>query len=239
MHLAIKLKYYGIRGPTLGWINGFLSDRSQRVVLEGQTSNTEQVTSGVPQGSVLGPVLFLLYINDLPNALSSNVRLFADDSIVYREIATQADCDTLQQDLNKLTEWEKTWLMEFNASKCETLTVTRKRLPIVHNYTLHGETLKRVTSTKYLGVTITSDLNWNKHIGTITRGANQTLGFIKRNIKTRSHSVKTRALPGTRSAAFGILRQCLGSKYSVCNSATGDGPETCRQVCPETLPQHQ
>ena len=191
-HLAVKLHYYGVQGNTLAWINSFLAKRSQRVVLDGQTSDSVQVTSGVPQGSVLGPVLFLLYINDLPNSLSSKVHLFADDAIVYREMSSLADCETLQQDLDKLTQWEKDWLMEFNPSKCEVLSVTRKRSPTLHNYCLHGEVLRRVSATKYLGVTITSDLNWNKHIHSISKGANQTLGFVKRNIKTRSETIKTR-----------------------------------------------
>ena len=84
--LSIKLDYYGIRGSTLRWINSFLSDRTQKVILEGAVFDTVKVTSGVPQVSVLGPILFLIYINDLPNSLSSKVRLFADDAIVYREI---------------------------------------------------------------------------------------------------------------------------------------------------------
>ena len=99
----------------------------------------------------------------------------------------------LQSDLNKLTEWEKKWLMSFNPSKCEVLTVTRKKQPTLFNYTMHDQILNRVKSTKYLGVTITSDLNWNKHINQTAGKANQMLGFVKRNIKTRSHNIKTKA----------------------------------------------
>ena len=88
--------------------------------------------------------------------------------------------------------WEKKWLMEFNPSKCEILSVTRKKSPTAYSYTLHGHTLNRVKSTKYLGLTITSDLNWNKHINNITARANQSLGFVKRNVKTRSRDIKTK-----------------------------------------------
>ena len=85
--LALKLDHYGVRGNARSWISAFLSNRSQHVVLEGEASDTVQVTSGVHQGSELGPILFLLYINDLPNGISSGVRLFADDAIVYRTIS--------------------------------------------------------------------------------------------------------------------------------------------------------
>ena len=162
------------------------------MILEGAVSDTVEVTSGVPQGSVLGPILFLIYINDLPNSLSSKVRLFADDAIVYREIKSPKDCLELQNDLNKLMAWEKKWLMEFNPSKCEILSVTRKRSPTAYSYTLHGHTLNRVKSTKHLGLPITSDLNWNKHINNITARANPSLSFVKRNVKTRSRLIETK-----------------------------------------------
>ena len=105
-HLANKLDYYGIRCSTLAWINYFLSNRTQQVVLEGVASGTVDVTSGVPQGSVLGPILFLLYINDLPKSLTSKVRIFADDAIVYKKINSADDCQILQNDLAELTSWE-------------------------------------------------------------------------------------------------------------------------------------
>ena len=112
------LDHYGIRGSTLRWIMSFLSDR-KKLIIEGAVSHTVKVTSGVPQGSVLGPILFLIYINDLPNSLSSKVRIFADDAIVYREINSLQSCLELQNDINKLMAWEKEWLMEFNPSKCD------------------------------------------------------------------------------------------------------------------------
>ena len=97
--LFTKLDHYGIRGSTLRWINSFLSDRTQKVIIEGAVPDTVKVTSGVPQGSVLRPILFLIYINDIPNSLLSKVRLFADDAIVYREINSLQNCLELQNEL--------------------------------------------------------------------------------------------------------------------------------------------
>ena len=135
----------------MAWINSFLTNRTQQVVLEGIASGIVDVTSGVPQGSVLGPILFLIFMNDLSQSLSSKVRLFADDAILYFEVASADDCQMLQSDLYKLTEWEEKWLMSFNQSKCEVLTVTRKKQPTLFNYSMHDQIFNRVKSTKYLG----------------------------------------------------------------------------------------
>ena len=102
--LLIKLEHYGVRGTTLQWIRSFLSDRTQRVVVEGKSSSSAPVTPGVPQGTVLGPLLFLAYINDLPSKINAMARLFADDCLLYRNIRTDEDAESLQDDLNKLQE---------------------------------------------------------------------------------------------------------------------------------------
>ena len=116
--LLLKLNHYGIQGQTLSWIKAFLTGRTQSVVLEGAKSEAVPVISGVPQGTVLGPTLFLLYINDLPLQVSSSTtRLFADDCILYREIDSPADAKLLQHDLDALQNWERTWLMSFNSIK--------------------------------------------------------------------------------------------------------------------------
>lgn len=191
--LLHKLHQHGIQNNNLAWIKSFLNGRSQSVVLDGYSSSEASVTSGVPQGSVLGPILFLLYINDLPENIKSSVRLFADDTAVYLTIKNQTDCDSLQKDLDILQVWEKTWDMEFNPSKCEVLHISKSHNPIISNYKLHGEILKPTTNAKYLGVTISNNLNWNQHIQNITSKANRTLGFIKRNIKTKHQGIRTTA----------------------------------------------
>ena len=110
--LLLKLEHYGVRGPLLSWIGDFLAERSQKVTLEGTTSEEAAVTSGVPQGTILGPLLFLVYINDLPACVSSEARLFADDCLLYRTIKSQHDADILQDDLNSLQRWEAKWLLQ-------------------------------------------------------------------------------------------------------------------------------
>ena len=154
------------------------------VLLEGESSETSPVQSGVPQGSVLGPLMFLIFINDLPEYVSaSNVRLFADDCVLYRQIRNQEDANTLQNDLNGLQQWEADWQMEFHPQKCQLLRVTTKRNTIKANYTIHGHVLEEVDSAKYLGLSIHKTLSWNKHIDNIAKKANSTRAFLQRNIK--------------------------------------------------------
>ena len=154
--LLYKLQYYGVRGYTHKWIADFLNERTQRVVLDGCSSDFATVDSGVPKGSVLGPVLFLAYINDLPEYLTngSSANLFADDSILYRSISNTDDARKLQQDLENLQTWEKDWQMEFHPKKCQVLNITNKKKPVKFTYTIHGHVLETVKSAKYLGVNI-------------------------------------------------------------------------------------
>ena len=134
-HLLYKLKYYGISCNVYDWISDFLTDRTQTVVLEGEMSSKAPVTSGVPQGTVLGPILFLIYINDFPEYLQhSTLRLFADDSIIYKEIKTINDAQHLQLDLDAACRWEKDWLMHFHPDKCNLISITQKRKPIHFTY---------------------------------------------------------------------------------------------------------
>ena len=124
--LLRKLEYYGVRGRNLQWISNFLLHRRQQVVLDGQQSSPIEVESGIPQGSVLGPCLCLYYINDLPEKLSSSVRLFADDAIIYLTIENHRHAQQLQDDLDKLGEWASKWMMELNTKKCQVITISRK-----------------------------------------------------------------------------------------------------------------
>ena len=127
--LVHKLHHYGIQGNINRWINSFLQSRTQAVVLEGVTSDYVPVQSGVPQGSVLGPSLFLFYTNDIPVGLNSTIRLFADDTIAYLAIKSNYSCEVLQQDLNKLCIWENKWKMAFHPDKCNVLSVSKIKNP--------------------------------------------------------------------------------------------------------------
>ena len=119
---------------------------------------------GVPQGSVLGPLLFWLYIDDLPENIQSHVRLFAEDTAVYLTVNNPNDSKTLQNDLDTLQTWERTWDMEFNPCKCQVLHISRANQPIQSQYTLHGEILESVDCARYLGVSVSKDLTRNNLI---------------------------------------------------------------------------
>ena len=154
-----KLKYYCITDPTSSWIESTLTERTQQVVINGSASTPIQVTSGVPQGTVLGPLFFLLYINDLPNNLTSNVRLFADDCLLYLPVKSYNDTSLLQNNVLKLEEWQDTWLMKLNPTKCFTMTLASRK-PTPNHYTFCSQQLTSVQSHCYLGVQISNTLNW-------------------------------------------------------------------------------
>ena len=146
--LLLKLKHYGVRGNILSWIEDFLSARTQEVIIEGSKSTPSPVSSGVPQGTVLGPLLFLAYINDMPECVRSEIKLFADDSLLYRRIQNNADCCQLQEDLDKLQEWEQKWQMAFNADKCEVIRTTNKKRPLCSDYYIHNQKFALRTEAK-------------------------------------------------------------------------------------------
>jgi hypothetical protein len=158
--LLHKLEYYGVNAKTKNWIQSFLQNRQQRVILKGAASEKAPVLSGVPQGTVLGPLLFLTYINDMSEMVkSSETKLFADDSLLFRTINNQADSVLLQNDLTPLQDWEDKWQMSFNAKKCQVIRITPKnRPPLPTTYKLHGHTLDTVDASKYLGVTISNNV---------------------------------------------------------------------------------
>ena len=151
---------------TLQWTSSFLNGHSQRVVYNGCISHPVNVTSGVPQGTVLGPLLFLVY--DLPECISSSCGLFADDCVFYRPITNQIDQETLQQDLYNLQLWANKWLMMLNVNKCEILHISLKKI-IKKLYLLYDEPLKCVIEARYLGVMIDSKPTFNTHVNLAIR----------------------------------------------------------------------
>ena len=152
------------------------------MVLENEASHWSSVTSGVPQGRILGPLLFTLFINDLPDeaAYGVKVSLETDDTKLYRNVSSEEHCDLIQDSLSNMHVWSQRNNIRFNTSKCKVLTVTKKKTPIAFDYTLDGTALTRVSEEKDLGVIITSTLSWDSHIHTITAKANKLLGLLKR-----------------------------------------------------------
>ena len=188
-HLIYKMSKYGITHQVLNWVASFLNDRTQKVVIRGTASKSFDVTSGVPQGSVLGPILFLIYINDLPLEVISPMSLFADDSKVFSRISLDKENVTsvgannpdgsgaLQRDLENIQAWARRWKIEFNVDKCKIMHLGKSNPR--HTYTMNGTNLTVTTEERNLGVLIDDKLSFNSHIKGIVKKANSMLGLIK------------------------------------------------------------
>ena len=177
LRLINKLKSHGIEGKVLHWIQNFLSNRKQRVVVGKEKSDWADVVSGIPQGSVLGPILFVIYINDLPSVISSTAKLFADDTKVYSEIKTEADRAILQSDLQALEDWSTKWQLPFNADKCKIMHIGNNNPG--YGYTMGGHPLDTISKEKDLGVHIDNQLKFHDHTATAVSKANQILAVIR------------------------------------------------------------
>ena len=182
-HLLKKLEASGVRGEEHEWLRTYLTCRTQRVVVDGRASQEVPVLSGVPQGTVLGPLMFLTYINDINRNISGTIKLFADDArgLLFRQIRSDADCLSLQKDLDTLYSWARKWRMQFNASKCHVLQITRKKSIITHDYSLGQDTLTVVPSHPYLGIEIDNKLSWKQQIEKTKNKSIRTLNMVRRN----------------------------------------------------------
>jgi hypothetical protein len=191
VRLLEKLQAYGIKGKIRDWIRSFLEHRRQRVVIGGECSDWAEVLSGIPQGSVLGPILFIVFINDLPDSVKCMSKLFADDTKVYTQVATDEDRARLQQDLDSLSQWSDTWLLRFNADKCKVLHFGSSNPG--YQYTM-GEAgkeivLKVVQEEKDLGVTFDPTLKFSVHCNAIANKASSVVGAIKRSFDFMDQSM--------------------------------------------------
>ena len=177
--LIAKIKAHGIEGDILNWIEEWLRNRKQRVVLNGEVSEWMDVTSSVVQGSVLGPLCFTIYMNDMEEGITSTLSKFADDTKVIHPMKTPADQEILQNDINKLLKWAEDWQMAFNISKCAVIHFGNKN----PKYAYHmGEMeLKQSKEEKDLGVYITENMKFSKHCAEAVKKANKVIGMIKRN----------------------------------------------------------
>ena len=141
------------------------------------------VLSGVPQGTVLGPLSFSLYINDITTDIDTEIRLFADDGVCYSEIKGIEETVKLEEDIDRLGCWARKWGMRFQPVKCNIMQITRKRIKKINvSYNLTGTVLDNFENIEYLGVTITNDLKWNTYVSNICTKANRTLGFLRRTV---------------------------------------------------------
>jgi len=190
--LMKKVRAHGIRGPLLNWINEWLSGRRQRVVLNGKFSSWEEVLSGVPQGSVLGPLLFIIFINDLDASAAAVdvIKKFADDTKLGHDVTDQSRCIELQAALDGLVAWAATWGMEFNVAKCKVLHLGGRNPK--HVYTMGGEELKETSSEKDIGVYVTHKLKPAEQCRAAARTAQAVLGQLTRAFHYRDRHVFVR-----------------------------------------------
>jgi ribonuclease P/MRP protein subunit RPP40 len=182
--LISKVKAHGINGKVAEWISNWLSRRKQRVVINGKVSGWKSVVSGVPQGSVLGPLLFVIYINDIDDNIQSKVLKFADDTKVYRHVHSGTDIDILRSDLVKSFDWSKEWRMLFNIDKCKIMHIGYNNPNAT--YSVDSIDLSSVDEEKDLDVVITKDFKAGNQCGHAVKKAKRMLGTIKRNFTDRS-----------------------------------------------------
>ena len=196
---------FHVSGNLLSWFRSYVEGRRQRVTVLRATSADKPVTSGVPQGSILGPILFLLYVNDLPDVVQhSNIACFADDTKLYKCIDSNPDASLLQRDLTNLGNWSASSGLTFNEDKCKCQRITRKVKPVEHSYQLASKPLEVTTAEKDLGVWISSDLTWSRHVTEKCAKANKLLRFLRRcALEISNHRTR-------RTLYLAVVRPVLG-----------------------------
>ena len=195
-----KLMAYGINQQVVKWIQSFLGNRFQRVALDGILSDEICVTSGVPQGSVLGPILFLIYINDIVDNVRCKVRLFADYTVIYREIKTLLnDICCLQNNLNIIAGWCSSRQLDLNVKKCISMNFTHSNSVTHVPYNISGYPFQFVRHHKYLGITLSSSFSFKEHIRNVVGKANRMQSLASRILRGCSWRVK-------ETAYFSLIR---------------------------------
>ncbi|KAK3096455.1 hypothetical protein FSP39_000336 [Pinctada imbricata] len=168
--LLYKLRRMGVKGGLLGWFGSYLWGRTQRVVIDGSSSSYLEIKAGVPQGSILGPLLFVIYINDIVENIGSHIRLFADDTSLYIIVDDpEVAAGLMDSDLHKIHEWAKQWLVTFNPQKSEELVISKKSIPLDHpRLSMDNVEIKRVDEHKHLGLIFNTTCTWRNHFQEIT-----------------------------------------------------------------------
>ena len=180
-YLTEKLRWYGVNGSLLTWITNFLTGRSQRVRVDGVYSDPVPLTSGVPQGTVTSPLLFLVFVNDAPDLIESLVKISVDDTKLLRKISDENDEATLQLDLNRIGDWARKWKLFFNELKCKVLRFGKRRNDVFPRYTLNSIEFEYAAEEKHLGVTFTDNLSPSTHCANIVAKARKVLAVMKYN----------------------------------------------------------
>ena len=180
--LLYKLNRVGIRGSLLSWFNDYLINRFQRVVLPGASSSWIPIRAGVPQGSILGPLLFLVYINDIVEEIHCKIRLFADDTSLYIIVNDPVEAaQLLNSDLEKINQWAKKWLVSFNPAKSESLLLSRKRNKPYHPpVVMNNQPITEVDTHKHLGLTFSSDCTWHEHLAQVKSKAWNRINIMRK-----------------------------------------------------------
>lgn len=202
--LLTKIKSFGIAEHVYNWIENWLTDRKQRVVVNDSFSDWKCVTSGVPQGSVLGPLLFIIYVNDMDEALVSRLLKFADDAKLFRCISDPDSVNILRDDLKSLCQWSEDWQMVFNVEKCKIMHFGTKNAK--EQYSINNDSLSEVIEERDLGIIIQSDLKVSKQCAKVVKTANCILGMIKRSFHNKSKDI---ILPLYKSLVRPHLEYCV------------------------------
>ena len=199
---------FHLNGSALEWFVSYLSDRRQRVIVNGKTSDWKSVTSGVPEGSILAPLIFSMFINDLPRDIQSNCLLYADDVKIFRKIKTPSDGKLLQEDIASLERWSVKWGLKLNPEKCKSFSMTLRRAPVRTSYFIGSVRLQHVEEIRDLGVTLDTKLTFATHISDIVKRANRSLGMLFRSFQT-GHSRSRFEVTALFAAYFTSVRSIL------------------------------
>ena len=180
--ILIKLKSIGITGHVLGWFEDYLSNRYQVVVLNGTKSDYKIIHAGVPQGSILGPVLFLIYINDIVTDIQASIRLFADDTSLYLIVDNPVEAaNTINSDLEKINNWANKWLVTFNPNKTKSTLISKKiNKPVHPPILMNNHIIEDITEHKHLGLFLSNDCSWSTHINHIKKKAWARLHLLQK-----------------------------------------------------------
>ena len=212
--LLEKLFALGFSGTLHAWLTDYLKDRSLKVVLNGRESGVKRINAGVPQGSILGPLLFIMFIDDISQDLINQSILYADGATIMSFVKSSEDrllaAASLSRDLAKIETWANTWNVLFGAAKCQTTTISNRRDAVGNHPPLHffGVTLEEADSVDLLGLTLNNNLSWNQVVTKMSKTAGQRLGLLRR--------VSPYILPAQRAI---IYKAMIRSKMEYASSA--------------------